>query len=67
MLKAIKKTTVRVYTKANKIVTLHEDLTTLFTIIKGQSESNDGYPDRFNSNAQTVEMAGGQYAFFRYI
>ena len=48
MLKALKKTTLVVDTKANKRVTLHKDLMTLFETRQGQKESNDGYLDHFN-------------------
>jgi len=47
--------------KANKALTLHEQLMSFFTIRQGFGESDNDYLLRFNSHFCKMEMAGGEH------
>ena len=50
-------------TKANPVLTLHEQLFSFLTMKQGQSESDDDYLKRFNSRVKNLELAGGAHIF----
>jgi len=47
--------------KANKALTLHEQLLTFLTTRQGQNKSDDDYLMHFNSRYRNLEMAGGAH------
>ena len=52
LLGEIKKTTAGVDTKANPVLTLHEQMLIFMTTRQGQSESDDDYLRKFNSRLE---------------
>jgi len=61
IMKIVKKITASLDIKANKALTLHEQVMSFFTIRQGFSELNDDYLLRFNSRFCNMEMAGGEH------
>jgi hypothetical protein len=66
LLKKIKMITSGIDEKANKHKSLIDSITTLMTMKQGQYETNDAYRTRIDSNALTVELAGGRGALCSY-
>ena len=60
LLEQIKVVTSGIDNKSNKYKNLLATLTQLFTMRQGDTEANDKFLNRFKSNVQTVELAGGQ-------
>lgn len=63
LLENLKKLTSGIDVKANKHVVLHDKLLQFLTMRQGATESNDNYLKRYNSNLQTLELAGGEHIF----
>ena len=51
-------------TNSNKYDNLIEQVLTVFTMRQRDNESNDEYLNRFKSNLQTLELAGGGDVFY---
>jgi len=47
-------------TKANPVLTLHEQTLSFFTMRQGQSKSDEDYLQRFNAWDKSLELAGGE-------
>ena len=61
--KKIKIITGGVNSKANPVLSLHEQILSFFTMRQGITESDNEYLTRFNSRHKTLELAGGGHIF----
>jgi len=50
-------------TKANPILSLHEQTLAFFMMRQYQTESDDEYLTRFNAKAKNLELVGGKSFF----
>ena len=66
LLKKAKMITSGIDEKANRHKSLVDSITTLMTMKQGQFESNDSYRTRIDSNALTVDLAGGHGVLCSY-
>jgi len=63
LLKIIKKIMAGIDTKANLVLTLHEQLLVFFTTKQGQNELDDNYLNHFDSHLKNLELAGREHLF----